>query len=93
MITKQDIAEKIAASGDVVSKAAAKRVTDSVFDCIVEGLKNGEQVRIAGFGTIEVRERKARKGINPQTKKIEEYPAYKTVCMKAGKTLKGVVNE
>ncbi|MBQ8613208.1 MAG: HU family DNA-binding protein, partial [Ruminiclostridium sp.] len=44
-----------------------------------------------GFGTFEVRERKAREGINPQTKKKISIAATKVPAFKAGRALKDAV--
>jgi DNA-binding protein HU-beta len=91
-MTKIEITEAVIATGDTPSKAAARRVVDEVFKQMTEALKNGDSVQIAGFGTIEIRERKARMGINPQTKKLVERPAHKTVCFKPAAALKKLVN-
>ena len=50
-------------------------------------------MQLVGFGTFEVRERKARKAQNPQTKKEITIPATKVPAFKAGKGLKEVVAE
>ena len=50
-----------------------------------------EKVQLVGFGTFEVRERKARKAQNPQTKEEITIPATKVPACKAGKGLKDVV--
>ena len=64
-----------------------------MFECISETLAKGEKVQIIGFGTFEVRERKAREGHNPSnpTQKIK-IPASKSPAFKAGKQLKERVN-
>jgi DNA-binding protein HU-beta len=48
---------------------------------------------LVGFGTFEVRQRAARKGRNPQTKKEILIPASKAPVFKAGKVLKDKVNK
>lgn len=60
---------------------------------VTESLQKGEKVQLVGFGTFEVRERKARKAQNPQTKKEITIPATKVPAFKAGKGLKEVVAE
>ena len=42
---------------------------DAMVSTIVEALKKGEKIAIAGFGSYELKSRAARKGINPLTKK------------------------
>ncbi|MBW8383839.1 MAG: HU family DNA-binding protein, partial [Youngiibacter sp.] len=47
----------------------------------------------SGFGTFEVKERKARVGRNPKTNEEIQIPAFKQPAFKAGKDLKEIVNE
>ena len=51
-------------------------------------MKDGKRVDISGFGKFEVKERAARKGINPQTKEVIEIAAAKVPGFKASKSLK-----
>ena len=55
---------------------------------IEKAMESGEKVVISGFGSWEVRQRAARKGVNPRTKESIEIPATKAVRFKVGKTLK-----
>lgn len=66
----------------------------NAFVASVEGaLTGGQKVILVGFGTFEVRNRAARKGRNPQTKKEIQIPASKAPVFKAGKGLKDKVNK
>ena len=55
-MNKAEMADRPAA-GTVLNKAAARDVVDSIFAVIGEALANGEEVRIAGFGTFTARTR------------------------------------
>ena len=70
------------------SAAALEAFTASV----EEQLKAGDKVQLVGFGSFEVKERAARTGINPQTKKPVEIAASKAPVFKAGKALKDALN-
>ena len=70
------------------TKAAAGRTLDGVLDCLAKAVKEHEKVALSGFGTFELKRRKARGGINPQTRQRIEIKASKTVGFKAAKTLK-----
>ena len=60
---------------------------------VTETLKSGEKVQLVGFGTFEVKDRKAREGRNPRDPKQKiRIPASKAPVFKAGKTLKETVN-
>lgn len=70
----------------------AYKAIDSVFDVISEALEKGDSVTVQSFGTFEVRERAARKGINPQTKQPIEINASKAPAFKVSYKLKERVN-
>ena len=73
------------------SKAAAERAVNSVLKNMTKGLKKDKKVQLVGFGTFDVRKRKARKGRNPQTGETINIKASKTVGYKAGQALKGSI--
>ena len=58
---------------------------------ITNGLISDAKVQIQGFGTFQTKHRKARMGINPQTKQPMQIPASKTVGFKPGQDLKSKV--
>jgi len=61
---------------------------------IEEALKKDEKVQLIGFGTFEVRSRKARTGRNPRKPgETIEIAASKAPVFKAGKALKDSVNK
>ena len=70
----------------------AEATVNAVVSAITEALVNGEKVSIVGFGTFEVRDRKEKKVINPQTKQMMSAPASKAPAFKAGQALKNAVN-
>ncbi len=90
-MNKADLVEKVAAEARLTKKDA-QYATEVVFEKILEALVNGEEVKIAGFGSFVVKERAARVGINPTTKEKIEIPAMKAVVFKAAKPAKDKVN-
>ncbi len=50
-----------------ISKKEALNIVEIVLNTLKEGLKNGETVKIAGFGNFVVRSKRERKGRNPKT--------------------------
>lgn len=75
-------------------KKDAEVALDAVLQSIEESLVSGDTVRLIGFGTFETRERKARKGRNPQKPNtVIDIPASKAPVFKAGKSLKDAVNK
>jgi DNA-binding protein HU-beta len=63
-----------------------------VFSAIVEALKGGDEVRLAGFGTFSVSHRRALEGRNPRTGERIRVSASKQPKFKAGKRLKDALN-
>lgn len=71
------------------SEAALNAFTATV----TETLKKGEKIQLVGFGTFEVKDRKAREGRNPRDPQQKiKIPASKAPVFKAGKSLKEAVN-
>lgn len=65
---------------------------DSFIDIIKESLAKGDNVRLNGFGTFDIVQRKEREGVNPKTKETIIIPASKAVKFKVSKALKDTVN-
>ena len=84
------VASVAAASG--LSKADAGRAVDGVIGSITGALKSGGDVRIVGFGTFSVANRKATTGRNPRTGEPIQIKASKMPKFKAGSPLKDAVN-
>jgi len=70
------------------SRLGAARLVDAVLDGILRGLREERTVTIAGFGTFEVRARKARLGRNPHTGEPIQIEAGRRVGFRMGKALR-----
>jgi DNA-binding protein HU-beta len=90
-VNKSEMIDMVAEAADI-SKAAAGRAVDAVFDGITASMKNGNSVTLVGFGTFSVGDRAARSGRNPRTGETIQIAAAKTPKFKAGKALKDAVN-
>ena len=75
-----------------LSKKDAEKALKAFTDIVADELKKGEKVQLVGFGSLEVAERAAREGRNPQTGETMEIKASKTPKFKAGKALKDMMN-
>jgi DNA-binding protein HU-beta len=73
-------------------KTKATEVVDAMFAAIEGALKKNEEVRLIGFGTFVVAQRKATTGHNPRTGEAIKIEASNSVRFKPGKTLKDAVN-
>ena len=69
------------------TKKRSEELVNQFLETVEKTLLNGDSVQFVGWGTFEVKERAARTGINPQTKKEIKIPAKKVVKFKVGKKL------
>lgn len=88
-MNKGDLVEIVAKK--TATKKEAGEIVDLIFDSIKEALKKKKDVAIAGFGTIKVKDRKARMGRNPKTGETIKIPAKKKIAFRAAKDLKEMV--
>ena len=91
-MTKSELIAAVASKTDSTKKNAEAAV-NAMIEAVTEALVNGDKVSIVGFGTFEVRDRKEKTVINPQTKKMMIAPASKAPAFKAGQALKNAVNK
>ena len=82
------VAEKAA-----LSKKDAEAAVTAALDAVAAALAEGDEVRLVGFGTFEVKKREARIGRNPKTKETIQIPASKVPVFKPGKALKDAVSK
>jgi integration host factor subunit alpha len=91
LMTKVDIVssvyEKIG-----FSKKEAVRVVETIFDIMKESLGRGEKIKISGFGNFVVRNKRTRRGRNPQTGDDIEISARKILTFKPSQVLKNELN-
>ena len=73
------------------SKEVAQDCCDALVETIMEALKEGDKVALAGFGTFEMKVRAARTGINPATKEKIDLPESKTINFKVAKNIKEIL--
>lgn len=76
--------------GDDVTKAAAERALEAVLESFKQGIAKDGMVQLVGFGTFSVAERKARKGVNPQTGKAIQIAASKSIKFKPSAQFKAL---
>ena len=77
------IAEKTGLKQDVV-----ELVLSEFHNAIVRALKNGDIIKLQGFGTFSQKETKPKLGRNPKTGETIKIPSKKTTKFKMGKDLK-----
>ncbi|ABN42235.1 gp28 [Sodalis phage phiSG1] len=74
-----------------ISKIKAGFVIDAITDAVTQSLASGDDVKITGFGTFEVKTRAERPGRNPKTGEAMTIPAARVPAFRARKGLKEAV--
>ena len=89
-MTKDQLIESVQKScnGDDISKRLTGDILDAAFESIHKAIKKDKRFSYPGFGIFSVRNRKARKGRNPQTGAEIQIKASKTVGFKPAPKLK-----
>ena len=85
-MNRKDAVNLMAAQANI-TKAQADEALTALLDGIIDTLSHNDKVTFIGFGTFMVKEQKARKGFNPNTKKPMTIPASKKAKFKAGSRL------
>lgn len=85
-MNKKELTAKMSRDAGITSRQAEKAF-NSVIDGIKDSLKKGKRVIISGFGSFEVKARKARKVKNPRTGEVMNIPKKKRVKLNPSKTL------
>lgn len=74
------------------SKKEACEIVEHVFAIIRDGLRQGDRVKISGFGTFVVNHKHARRGRNPQTGAPITIGSRRVLSFKPSQVLKDRVN-
>ena len=75
------------------SKKISETLLDDFFQIIFENLKKNKKVKIAKFGTFELRYKKSRIGRNPKTKEKKMISQRNVVLFKPSKELKNKITQ
>ena len=73
------------------TRADAERAVETMIECIVNSLQNGNEVSIAGLGIFSAKMRGSRTGRNPRTGESIEIPSMRVPKFRAAKALKDAV--
>jgi integration host factor subunit alpha len=90
-MTKADIVERVSEKIGVTKKESQDLV-ESVLSLLKNTLEAGEDVKISGFGKFEVKQKKDRRGRNPQTGETITIEARHILTFKPSTLLKAAIN-
>ena len=89
-MNKAELVEEVVGQTGLTKKISREAV-GAIISVITDSLIREEKVTLVGFGTFRVRERKARRGRNPQTGETIQIRAKKVPKFKAGKNFREAV--
>lgn len=90
-MTKADIVEIVFEKVGFSKKDVAS-VIEEIFESIKTTLEKGEKVKISGFGNFNIRQKRARRGRNPQTGTEITIDERRVMTFKASQLLKKSIN-
>jgi integration host factor subunit alpha len=90
-VTRADISEAIYKEIGL-SRTESSILVESILDHIATSLIKGELVKISGFGTFSVRDKKERMGRNPKTGRQVPITSRRVLTFKPSNVLKDRVN-
>lgn len=90
-MNKNELIAKVAKDARLTRGEAGEAI-EATLENIMKALRQGDDVRIIGFGTFVVTRRKAGAARNPQTGQPIKLPARRRPKFKPGKLLKEAVN-
>jgi len=92
-MTKADLVEIVYEKVGGLSKKESQDIVETIFDTMKEILKNGEKIKISGFGNFILRDKRPRKGRNPQTGDDIQITARRVLTFRPSQILKAHINE
>ena len=87
-LTKADLVQQVYKTQDNLTKLQATEAVETLLSIMKNCLANGDDLLISGFGKFNVKEKKARRGRNPQTGEPILIPASRFPAFTAGRALK-----
>ena len=91
-LTKKDIVNSIYMQIGF-SKNISETLLEDIFELILNNLIENKKLKIAKFGTFELRKKKERIGRNPKTKESKIISARNVILFKPSKEFKNFINQ
>lgn len=91
-MTKADIIERLHQRLGLSKKEAYDHV-EALFELMKSTLSNGDRVKIAGFGSFEVRQKHDRRGRNPQTGETITIKARRVLTFRPSEVLRANISK
>ncbi len=92
-MTKAELVEIVYEKVGGLSKKESQDIVEAIFDTMKANLKNGEKIKISGFGNFILRDKRPRKGRNPQTGDDIQITARRVLTFRPSQILKAYIND
>ncbi len=86
-LTKAELAEMLRDRVGL-NKQESKEMVEAFFEVMRDALEGGESVKLAGFGSFQLRDKRPRPGRNPKTGIATLIASRRVVTFRSGPTLK-----
>ena len=86
-VTRTDLCEAVH-SAIGLSKAECHRMVDTVLGEMCHALSNGEDVKLAGFGTFILRDKRERTGRNPKSGDVVTIAPRRVMTFRASEAMR-----
>jgi len=86
-LTRAELAEMLCDRVGL-NKQESKEMVEAFFEVMRDALEGGESVKLAGFGSFQLRDKRPRPGRNPKTGIATLIAARRVVTFRSGPTLK-----
>ncbi len=90
-LTKDNIINEVYTKLDL-KKDEARQVVEQLLEIMKQTLQNDEDLLISGFGKFVVKDKEARRGRNPQTRRDLQLRARRVVVFKTSGILRKKIN-
>ena len=91
-LTKADLVQQVYKTQENLTKLQATEAVETLLSIMKNCLANGEDLLISGFGKFNVKEKKARRGRNPQTGEELILDARRVITFKPSGILRSRIN-
>ena len=85
VIARDTLAREISARTPGLDEAGATRIVDIVIGEVAAALRKTGDVTVPSLGRFQIKKRAARRGINPRTREIVDYPAREVIKLSVSK--------
>ncbi|MBM2827764.1 MAG: integration host factor, alpha subunit [Actinobacteria bacterium] len=92
-MTKAELVEIVYEKVGGLSKKESQDIVEAIFDTMKNSLKSGEKIKISGFGNFILRDKRPRKGRNPQTGDDIQITARRVLTFRPSQILKAHIND